>query len=251
MKAGPWLCALVLVAGCSSDDRDPDPPFVPDNNSTANNTTNNTTSTNNGTTTTNNGTAGTNGADYGEQMIGLSEDCEGIAGLNGDALLAAMTDTLIVNMADIDPDTMMHVNPRELTITIDWPADPVAICYPEYVEDPATIPPRLGIFGLTIGLSTTDGELAESFEGAAWLSTNQGAVGSPSVAGSIGVADLQGSYTPGDEVLFAEPLLSVFTTLDGALGVRGNIAMSRGDNVALSYGSFTGRQIVIEWPYAP
>lgn len=253
-----WIPVIVvlLASGCP-EDREANN-VIPGNNpvnnasNTPNNTTNN--SSNNATNNaTNNPTnnASNNAMGYGESIIAMDEDCEGIAGLNGDALIADTTDTLIVTMADVDADTDEHTNPRELTIGITWPNTPEATCYPEYFEDPATIQPRLAIWGVTITATTTDGEFSESFEGAAWLSTNNGTVGSPSVAGGAEIAEIAGSYMPGDEVLFPNPYVSLFTTLSGPLGARGNFAMSAAGSVKLSYGSFTGRQIVISWPYEP
>lgn len=131
--------------------------------------------------------------DFGDVAVPLDAPCEGIAGLTGQAILDLQTTGSTTTLAYVTADAQV-VDPTALTVAITWPSAPEARCYPAWDEAPLyQAPERVGIHGLTLGITTADGHFAESLDATAWLIASQGAP-QALVAGVTTYAGLHGDW---------------------------------------------------------
>ena len=153
---------------------------------------------------------GGGGTDFGETTIPLSEDCEGVAGLNGDAVLAASSVTQMESQLGYTPASGPATEFTAVTVDLTWPDADEASCYPSFdLGQGIEVPPRVAIEGLTFAIVTSDGGFAETLDAKAWAYSNGGFVNPPVVLAVTDYGDLEGDwepypdYTPvGDTMLF-------------------------------------------------
>lgn len=189
--------------------------------------------------------------DFGGTELGLDEDCGGIVGLTGQAVLdrqtAGYTSTLNYVTADAQ-----FVDPTALTVALTWPAAPIATCYPAWDETPLyAAEDRVGIHGLTLSLSTADGHFTETLDATAWLTVLSGTPVQTSVTGVRRYGALDGDWVP-----FAEYGDGTGATLDFQVvlaqnpsAIQGSVGMGTIPLDRMEAGVFGSRFAVATWPH--
>ncbi|MFO0618074.1 MAG: hypothetical protein U0414_36115 [Polyangiaceae bacterium] len=195
--------AAVGVAGCS-DNSGPHAPTGGGTSHASSGTGTTSTGSSTTTSTTSAGVGGAGGANlYGGHVLATEDEvCEGIAGLTAGHLLMDPLEsgTNTIQYISVDGMGMAQINgSSSLTVSVTWPANPVAICYPLYESQTTGVKqwPRIGISGLKVHFTTQDGKFNETVDGVAALqSTDGGMVGGTSVLAAELEADLVGTYDP-------------------------------------------------------
>lgn len=143
------------------------------------------------------GNGGGGGDDYGESSIPLAEDCEGVAGMNGNEILAANTVTHLESELSYTTAEGPATEHTPVEIDITWPSPAEAICYPAFLEDDFVIAqPRVAIEGLTLAVVTSDGKFAETLDARGWILSNGGFPNPPVVVAVTHYDSLEGSWEP-------------------------------------------------------
>jgi hypothetical protein len=196
------------------------------------------------------GTGGSSNATYGGTQLGsLSDTCEGITGLTGQAILDQKTDHVATTLGYVGMSGS-QVSSTDLTLDITWPAQPVATCYPAFT-DPVTTAltePRVGIHGLGMTFTTGDGKFDETMEANAWLSSGGGVVGLAVAAGSKNRGNLTGSWAPFPDYDNGGGTLTFVNRLAGTGASSGNIGLSNATTGALEAGVFAPGNAMALWP---
>lgn len=186
----------------------------------------------------------------GHDLASLSETCEGVAGLSGQAVLDQKVEqgssTLGYVTASGD-----KVSPTELTLALTWPTAPVATCYPAYGEGVVVAEPRVGIAGVQMLLSTADGKFDETLDATAWLPSQSGAPGLPVVVGVTTLDALEGSWEPFPDYGQGGGTLSFVNRLSGAGPLQGNVTLSAASAAEIRAGVFRSGFAMAIWPSAP
>jgi hypothetical protein len=166
-------------------------------------------------------------SDFGQHDLGsLDEACEGVSGLTGQAILDQQTDGFSATLSYVTA-TGGKVNPTPLTVAIEWPASPVATCYPTYSskgQPPAE--PRVAIEGLTLKFKTDDGQFDETLAAKAWYPVINGAPQFPQLMAVTTRGKLHGSWQP-----FPEYAVTSSTTMGFACRLTGATSAQSGGNV--------------------
>ncbi|GMV13654.1 MAG: hypothetical protein AMXMBFR56_18780 [Polyangiaceae bacterium] len=189
---------------------------------------------------------------YGGHDLGsLSESCEGIAGLTGDALLAQKTDQVAATLGYVTASGD-KVSPSALTLDLTWPAAPVATCFPAHNEAAVTAEPRVGIRGVGMRFVTADGKFDETLDATAWLTSTSGAPSFPLVVGVTTRSALKGSWEPFPDYGAAGSTLAFVNRLTGATSAQsgGNINMTAATLDELRAGVFRSGFAMALWPVA-
>lgn len=200
------------------------------------------------------GPAGTGGAGNvygGTKLASLTEDCEGISGLSGQAILDQKVEQVITTLGYIGMNGT-QVGSTDLTLDITWPAQAVATCYPAYT-DPVTTAltaPRVGIDGLGMHFVTSDGKFDETVGADAWLSSNSGTVGLATAVGRQSRSALSGSWTPFPDYDNGGTMLTFVNRLTAAGQANGNIGLSNANPAMLDGGVFPPGNAMALWPAA-
>lgn len=188
----------------------------------------------------------------GKELASLSDTCEGIAGLTGQAVLDQKTEKVEALLGYVTASGS-KVTPTDLALYLSWPAAPVATCYPPRQEVGASPGPRVGIAGLEMRFVTADEKFDETLEATAWLLTMSG---SPSLAAVVGVTTKSaphGSREPFPDYGQAGSTLSFVNRLAGTTSaqVGGNINMTPGTPDEINAGVFKSGFAMAVWPTAP
>lgn len=191
--------------------------------------------------------------DFGRQTLAtLDEACEGIDGLNGQAVLDEQTDLVASTLAYVTA-TGGTVSPTAVTIVLVWPATPVAVCYPAYTSGPVVASPRVAIEGLSMRFTTADGEFDEELPAKAWITSVAGLPGPASAVAVTSRGALSGTWTPfadydngGTTVAFVSRLAGASSSLAG-----GNVGLSSTTIAEANAGIFRSGNAVAIWPASP
>ena len=107
---------------------------------------------------------------FGAHTLGsLAEECEGVSGLSGQAILDQRADSFSSTLSYVTAQGQ-KVNPTDLSVQLAWPDAPAATCYPPYEAHSHQVAfARVAIQGLGLSFVTTDGKLTESLPAKAWL----------------------------------------------------------------------------------
>ncbi len=190
--------------------------------------------------------------DFGGVVVPLADDCAGIAGLSGQALLDHRSDGYTTTLSYVTADAQ-YVDPTALTVAVTWPASPEATCYPAWDEAPLyTATERVGIHGLTLNVTTADGHFTESLDATAWFISYNGTPGSAYVAGVTRFEGLHGDWVP-----FPEYGDGTGTTMDfvvvlpapPAETIQGSVDMGGIPLDRMEAGVFGSRFAVATWPH--
>jgi len=190
------------------------------------------------------GCGGGGGDDFGQtQLETLDTPCMGVAGLTGSAVLARKADMLQGTLSYITANAM-RVNPTALTVTLTWPAAPVAVCYPPFMDKGALVAQaRVAVEGLTLTFKTADGKFDESLSAKAWLMQTGTAVNPiPAVVAVTSQGSLRGSWEPfPDYTPAAGSTMPFVLTLVSTTTASGNVGMGSEDSGELGAGIFRSR----------
>lgn len=198
-------------------------------------------------------TPGGAGPSFGQRdLASLTEGCEGIAAMTGQAVLDQKTDQIAATLGYVTASGG-KVSPTDLTIDLTWPPAPVATCYPPYEHGGVVTGPRLGVAGVGMRFVTSDGKFDETLASIAWLPSVNGAVGAPVVVGVTARSSLKGSWQPFPDYGAAGTTLAFVNRLSGAQSsqVGGNIGMSTGTIAELEAGVFASGFAMAIWPASP
>jgi len=180
--------------------------------------------------------------------IALDEDCAGIVGLTGQAILDKRTDGHVSTLAYVTAAAEM-VDPTEVTVVLTWPDSPVATCYPAWDETPLYLAEaRVGIHGLQMSITTADGHYAETMDATAWYVPYQGTPASAYAVGTKTYAGLDGDWVPFPEYSSTGANMDFNVTL--ATYVQGTVAMGNIPLDRMEAGVFGSRFAVATWPHA-
>ncbi len=189
--------------------------------------------------------------DFGGAEIDGSTDCQGIEGLDGDALLALQTDghSSILRYVTASAE---FIDPTPITVAITWPDNPSFTCFPAWDETPLYVAePRIGIDGLAMSVTTDDGHFVESLDAQAWLFSVGGVAGQGAVFGTTAYADLEGDWVP-----VADYGDGTGATLDFQVGLyaspspNGTVGMGTIPLDRMRAGVFGSRFAVATWPHS-
>lgn len=165
------------------------------------------------------GGGGGGAPDFGQyELATLTTECEGFAGLTGQAILDAAPDS---NMYATDLGYITaaggRVDETALTMQLEWPAAPVATCYPAY-EKEGTLPagPRVAIEGVEFSFVTADGKFEESLDAKGWLTTGNGFLQQKIVLAVTTRGALDGSWEPFPDYEPISKNMSFSTALSGS-----------------------------------
>ena len=154
--------------------------------------------------------------DFGQyELASLSEDCEGVAGLNGQAILTAANAPYTAELGYITAEGA-RVDLTALTIDLTWPANPVATCYPEWTESVPATPPRVAIEGVDMAFVTADGQFDESLGAKGWLYQLNGFIQTPIALAVTTRGALDGSWEPFEGYVPVSKNMSFHTMLTGS-----------------------------------
>lgn len=176
------------------------------------------------------GGSGGGGKSYGETPLDtLDAPCGDVAGLTGQAILDQRADSIQTTLAYVTSDAQL-VDPTALSMTLGWPATPVATCYPPYPEQGVPLADsRVAIDGLQLHFSTADGKFNETLPAKAWLASVNGSVQTPQLVAVTSRGALKGSWTPmpsydsgGQTVFFSTHLAGANSNLANGLVGLGN-----------------------------
>ena len=183
----------------------------------------------------------------GHDLSSLTDPCEGIAGLTGQAILDQRVDTLDSTLAYITASGA-PVDPTAVSLTISWPDAPVATCYPPFESQSHQVADRrVAVAGLTLGFSTADGKFGETLPAKAWLMVTNGAVGPAQIVAVTTRPELKGSWQP-------FPEFGAFSTMMFAMvpsSQSGVVAASPQSVEELLAGVIRGSLAVATFPQAP
>ena len=187
--------------------------------------------------------------DYGQRNLGsLDENCESVTGLTGRMILDQQTDQIMSTLGYVTASGAA-VSPTELQVTLTWPADPVAICYPAHEGSG----PRLAIEGVVMTFHTADGKFDESLSAKGWLPVLNGTVQSPQVVAVTTRGKLQGSWEPFPEYsIQSGTTMGFISRLAGAntASLGGNVMATASPAAELDAGIFQGGFAMAIWPTA-
>ena len=162
------------------------------------------------------GGGGGGSPDFGQyELASLSEDCEGVAGLNGQAILTAANAPYTAELGYITAGGT-RVDLTALDIDLTWPANPAATCYPEWTESTNPTPPRVAIEGVDMEFVTADGKFDESLDAKGWLYVLNNAVQTPIAIAVTTRGSLDGSWEPFPDYEPASKNMSFQTMLTGS-----------------------------------
>ena len=135
------------------------------------------------------------------RLTSLDEDCEGVQGLNGAAILKHKLEasTHQLRYISVINDEVVYSEPVELTLSVSWPQQPTLMCYPAYQDERgrALAPARLAMLGLTLRVKTPDGRFDEVVPARAWVRRqSNGAFAPVNIQATQAKGSLQGSYDP-------------------------------------------------------
>ena len=135
------------------------------------------------------------------RLTSLDEDCEGVQGLNGAAILKHKLEasTHQLRYISVINDEVVYSEPVELTLSVSWPQQPTLMCYPAYQDERgrALAPARLAMLGLTLRVKTPDGRLDETMAARAQLSdAGNGSFLAIAIQGTLPKERLRGAYDP-------------------------------------------------------
>jgi hypothetical protein len=200
------------------------------------------------------GPAGAGGAGNvygGVELASLTDDCEGISGLNGQAILDQKMEQVTTSLGYIGMSGT-QVGSTDLTLDITWPAQTVATCYAAFT-DPVTTAvteARVGIRGLGMHFVTSDGKFDETVGANAWLSSGGGTVGLATAVGSKSRTALTGTWVPFPDYDNGGTTLTFVNRLTAAGQSNGNIGLSNATPAALDGGVFAPGNAMALWPAA-
>ena len=219
LSAMRWLALLVFAVGCGGED----------------------------------GGGGGATQSFGEHDLAtLGETCEGISGMTGQALLDQKFEQLSAKLGYVTASGD-KVSPTDVSISLVWPAAPIATCYPKHSDGTFTTEPRLGIAGLEMHFSTADGKFEEKVAATAWASSMQGALGPLSVVGVTTRSALKGSWAPFPDYGAEGSTLTFVNRLSGAMSAQsgGNVGMPVASLAELEAGVFKSGFAMAVWPLPP
>ena len=188
------------------------------------------------------GGGGSNEGDFGQYEIATDADCEGIAGLSGMLALNAMNEHYETELGYITADAQ-RVDLTALTIDLALPAEPIAMCYPEFTTDLGQIVgPRVAVPGVEMTFVTADGKFDESLDTKLWTTTNAGFPQAPIALAITTRGALDGDWEPFEDYTPASSNMSFFTMLTGSSSTltSGNVGAgfaSRKEQNAAIFGS--------------
>ncbi len=194
------------------------------------------------------GVDGGGGPEFGEvTLASLDEDCQGVAGLKGQAILDARIDSVQETLSYIEPDGS-RVRPTAVTVSLTWPASPSAVCYPPYSAtglNPSA--ERVAIEGLQMRFATADGLFDEQVDAKAWLMINGGAIAPLQILAVTRLSGLSGTYEPDPAVFIPGDHTLAFSVI-GPTGAQGGVGISDELPENLEAAVFLGRFAVGLWP---
>lgn len=193
------------------------------------------------------------GPSFGQRdLASLTESCEGVAAMTGQALLDQKSTQITATLAYVTA-AGGKVSPTDLSIDLTWPAVPVATCYPTYEHGGVVTGPRLGVAGVDMRFATADGKFDETLSATAWLPSVNGAAGLPVVVGVTHRSSLKGSWQPFPDYGAAGTTLTFVNRLSGAQSSQtgGNVGMSTGTVAELEAGVFASGFAMAIWPAPP
>ncbi|MBI3204978.1 MAG: hypothetical protein HYZ29_25805 [Myxococcales bacterium] len=188
----------------------------------------------------------------GKKLASLTEPCQGITGLTGQAVLDQKTEKVEATLGYVTASGS-KVSPTALTLDLIWPGSAAATCYPPYEEGAAVAGPRVGIAGLEMRFVTADGKFDETLEATAWLTTVSGAPGPAMVVGVTTRSALNGTWEPFPDYGQAGSTLSFANRLTGATSAQasGNVSMTAAPPAEIAAGVFRSGFAMAIWPTAP
>lgn len=192
---------------------------------------------------------------FGAYELELTDDCEGIVGLNGAALLALQAGSITTTLGYIDIETALQERPTALSISLEWPEDPQSWCYPAYSEEGyANAEPRVAIGGLVMQFETDDGGFAETMPAKAWFQSIEGGA-EFAMAFAMGLQtldDVAGTWEPPPDVQPALANMQFSARLIGEAsdGGTGLVGLTATDLAHLSAFVSRGGFAMATWPYA-
>jgi hypothetical protein len=187
--------------------------------------------------------------DFGQRVLpALDTECEGVAGLTGQSILAARSEHGEAQLSYVTA-AGGFVDPTGLTLELTWPAEPVATCYPPYAVNGNVIAPaRVAIQGLTLRLHTADGRFDETLPARAWR------INSPSSQAPLLLAvttrnNLHGTWRPFPEYEGVGSTVSFSTPIQGTnLGKpEGSVGLGGQDPAELNAAVLRGSYAVGIW----
>lgn len=196
------------------------------------------------------GDGGGGGKDFGEESIPMTEDCGGVAGMNGNAILAANTVTHVESELAYTTATGGSADETGVAVDLSWPTASEAICYPAYEEDGLVIAqPRLAVEGVTFAIVTSDGGFAESLDAKGWIFSNGGFANPPMVVAVTDYGDLEGDWEPyPDYTPIGTTMVFVTTPVAGNPELTyGNVGRGPEKKSELAGGVFRSRFQMASW----
>lgn len=191
--------------------------------------------------------------DYGQKPLSsLDEACEGISGLTGQAILDQKTDSIAATLGYVMASGKT-TSPTSLTWDLTWPAQPVAVCYPEHSSGAFVSEPRVAVEGLSMHFATADGKFDESISAKAWLTSQGGMAAITTVVGFASRGGLHGSWQPFPDYDNGGGMLWFVNRLYGASSSQagGNVGLGAVTAADLGAGVFKGGNAVALWPVPP
>lgn len=162
------------------------------------------------------GGGGGNEGDFGQYEIAIDADCEGIAGMSGMLALNAMNEHYDSELGYITANAQ-RIDLTALTIDLALPAEPIAMCYPEFTSDlGAVVGPRVAVPGVEMTFVTADGKFDESLEAKLWTTTNAGFPQPPIALAITTRGQLDGSWEPFADYEPVHSSMSFYTALTGS-----------------------------------
>lgn len=179
-------------------------------------------------------------ADVGQYPVAIDEECEGIPGLTGQAVLDAMLTHQDLSMGWWDG---YGWNGDDLDLDYTWPTAPyVVTCFPD--RDP-----RVAVSGLTMTVRDADGLFDETLEAVGFQQTFGGnIVFGPVVIAVTQSSAIQGTWTPppGSAKVDLALRFNASLSTDFASGILG---ASQIDPAVLWTGAQESESTVAYWPY--
>lgn len=195
------------------------------------------------------GGGGGGSPDFGQYALAsLTEPCEGVAGLTGQAVLEAANAPYVTELGYITM-TGSRVDLTALTIDLAWPASPVATCYPEYTESVNPVAPRVAIEGVTMTFVTADGKFDESLSAKGWLYQLNGFIQQPIALAVTTRGALDGSWEPFEDYTPVSSNMSFYTALTGssATFTSGNVGGGHEDRDEFNAAIFGSQFAMATW----
>ena len=196
------------------------------------------------------GGGGGGAPDFGQyELASLDEDCEGVAGLSGSVAWNAANEHYDAELGYITA-AGGRVDLTDLDIDLTLPAEPVAVCYPEFTGDTGAVTgPRVAIVGVDMAFVTADGQFDENLDAKLWTTTNAGFPQPPIVLAVTTRGALDGDWEPFPDYEPISKNMSFVTALTGSSSTftGGNVGGGHADRHEYDAAIFSSQFALATW----